>query len=494
MKRQEDDKMKKSSSKKDTIKVPEKERTNSSNMPNSYAKVKNTVKGEEELQDGSEQDYGFIDEFLEEAVNISNIYESQQETDYDYWTSEHTIHTSISINNTLYNKCMNLLFLPEKYHISILDGCADTCVLGKGWEILSIHSSRRANVVGFDHETAIKRNLPIVSAITALDLPNGQSVLLLGHEGIYNKTSSHSLLSEFQLREFGIVIDSICHRHGAAQQMIIKDSNDSAIPTIPLDLAGCMVHFKHRLPTVKDVSSLKQYCLTHGETPWNPSSLSDQMADKFYQQVIDTESYNTCLDPTARSQTFSFNDLSDSQIVDIPGQPAYLVFHADTVQKTNIDNSILVNAAPHYSTALPSKTDYERLSPYFAFRPHDVIQHTLRQTTQLANSTVHYPMRRHLKSRFQMLRHKRLNEVIATDTYFSSTKSLEGFYCAQVFFGMTSKMLYVAGMKTESEFPDVYLDFIRQHGIPSALRRDNAKSEMSQRVCQIHRDLVFADQ
>jgi hypothetical protein len=280
---------------------------------------------------------------------------------------------------------MNLLFLPEKYHISILDGGADTCVLGKGWEILSIHSSRRANVVGFDHETAIKRNLPIVSAITALDLPNGQSVLLLVHEGIYNETSNHSLLSEFQLREFGIVIDSICHRHGGGQQMIIKDSNDSDILTIPLDLTGCMVHFKHRLPTIEDMSSLQQYCLTHGDTPWNPSSFSDQMADKFYQQVIDTENYNTCLDPTARSQLLSFYDPSDSQIDDIPGQPAYLVFHADTVQKTNIDNSILVNADPHYSKALPSKIDYERLSPYFAFRPHDVIQHTLRQTTQLAS-------------------------------------------------------------------------------------------------------------
>jgi hypothetical protein len=76
-------KMKKSSSKKDTIKVPENDRTNPSNMPNQYAKVKNTVKGEEELQDGTEQDYGFIDEFFEEAVNTSNIYESQQKTDYE---------------------------------------------------------------------------------------------------------------------------------------------------------------------------------------------------------------------------------------------------------------------------------------------------------------------------------------------------------------------------------------------------------------------------
>jgi hypothetical protein len=59
---------------------------------------------------------------------------------------------------------------------------------------------------------------------------------------------------------------------------------------------------------------------------------------------------------------------------------------------------------------------------------------------------------------------------------------------------MTSKMLYVAVMITESEFADVYLDFIRKYGIPSALRRDNAKYEMSQPVKVIHRDLIIADQ
>jgi hypothetical protein len=59
---------------------------------------------------------------------------------------------------------------------------------------------------------------------------------------------------------------------------------------------------------------------------------------------------------------------------------------------------------------------------------------------------------------------------------------------------MTSKMLYVARMKTESEFPNVYLDVIRQHGIPSALKRDNAKSGMSQRVQEKNRDLAISDQ
>jgi hypothetical protein len=49
-----------------------------------------------------------------------------------------------------------------------------------------------------------------------------------------------------------------------------------------------------------------------------------------------------------------------------------------------------LNKDSFYSKALPAKIDYEKLSLYFAFRPHDIIQHTLRQTTQLAKSTIHY--------------------------------------------------------------------------------------------------------
>jgi hypothetical protein len=33
--------------------------------------------------------------------------------------------------------------------------------------------------------------------------------------------------------------------------------------------------------------------LIQGDTPWNPSSFSDQVADKFYQQVIDNEQKNS---------------------------------------------------------------------------------------------------------------------------------------------------------------------------------------------------------
>jgi hypothetical protein len=84
--------------------------------------------------------------------------------------------------------------------------------------IIIVHT----NVVRCDHEATIKRNLPIVSAITAVDLPDGISVILIVHEAIYNGTANHSFLSEFQIGDFGMKIDSICHKFGGTQKMVVQ--------------------------------------------------------------------------------------------------------------------------------------------------------------------------------------------------------------------------------------------------------------------------------
>jgi hypothetical protein len=83
-------------------------------------------------------------------------------------------------------------------------------------------------------------------------------VLLIDHEAIYNHTANHSLLSEFQLRDFGVKIDSICHKHGGTQKMVIQDDVCSSL-VIPLELVGYMINSKQRLPTTEEMNSLKQY-------------------------------------------------------------------------------------------------------------------------------------------------------------------------------------------------------------------------------------------
>ena len=100
---------------------------------------------------------------------------------------------------------------------------------------------------------------------------------------------------------------------------------------------------------------------------------------------------------------------------------------------------------PRLHKAVPASMDYEKLAPYFLYRPKNVIKKTLENTTQLAKAVVNTPLRRHLKSRFLMLRHPRLNEVVATDTYFASTRSIEGYHCSQVFVGLTSSRITVIG-------------------------------------------------
>jgi hypothetical protein len=155
-------------------------------------------------------------------------------------------------------------------------------------------------------------------------------------------------LSEFQLRDFGVKIDSIRHKHRVTQKMVIQDDGRSLV--VPLELAGSMIHFKYRLPTTEEINSLKQYCLTQGDTPWNPSSFSDQVADKFYQQVIDNEQKNSLNTKSDHSSDIkvdlleqdtpklSYFDLLDVYDTNFKGKYANLVFHLDAVVMKNAND------------------------------------------------------------------------------------------------------------------------------------------------------------
>jgi hypothetical protein len=164
--------------------------------------------------------------------------------------------------------------------------------------------------------------------------------------------------------------------------MVIKDVGNS--------LAGFTIDFKYCLPTTEEVNSLKQCCLTQGDTTWNPSSFSDQVVGTSYQQDIHNEqkkslnfkfyfSYVTKVDLDEKGfPKLVYFDSSDAH-EKVSEKNASLVFHIDKTIVRNINHRIPLNIDHLYKKALPAKIDYEKLSPYFAFRPHDVIQHTFRQ-------------------------------------------------------------------------------------------------------------------
>jgi fructose-1,6-bisphosphatase len=81
---QEDEKMNKLLASIKSTAVPNHKKTSNSNLPNQYARVKNVTKGEDVIKDITDQTYAFADEFLEEAMKKSSIYETDENVDYEY--------------------------------------------------------------------------------------------------------------------------------------------------------------------------------------------------------------------------------------------------------------------------------------------------------------------------------------------------------------------------------------------------------------------------
>jgi hypothetical protein len=80
----------------------------------------------------------------------------------------------------------------------------------------------------------------------------------------------------------------------------------------------------------------------------------------------------------------SYFDPSDAHDTNVKGKYSNLVFHFDTLVMKNANDINQLNEDSFCNNSLPTKIDCEKLSPYFKFPPYDVIQHTLRQTTQIA--------------------------------------------------------------------------------------------------------------
>jgi hypothetical protein len=81
----------------------------------------------------------------------------------------------------------------------------------------------------------------------------------------------------------------------------------------------------------------------------------------------------------------SYFDPSDIYGINVKGNQENLLLHIDTNIMKNINDLAPVFTDSFYNKASHAKFDYETLSLYFSFLPHDVIQNTLKQTTQLVS-------------------------------------------------------------------------------------------------------------
>ena len=98
---------------------------------------------------------------------------------------------------------------------AISDGGADSCVTGQMARVVH-YTGRYAHLVGYDPENTKSARIPIVTADIKAKAHNGIPVILRIHETPYNEHSPITLLSEYQIREHGLVIDSVAAKHKAS--------------------------------------------------------------------------------------------------------------------------------------------------------------------------------------------------------------------------------------------------------------------------------------
>jgi hypothetical protein len=114
----------------------------------------------------------------------------------------------------------------------------------------------------------------------------------------------------------------------------------------------------------------------------------------------------------------------------------------------------------------------------------DTAHRTLTSTTQSGVRRVLQPLERRFKTKQSHLRFPTLNSKFYTDTMFSTTKSIRGNKCAQVFTnGLGYDLFYP--LKKESEVGDALNEMIRSVGIPKELVSDGARAETAGRFADV---------
>lgn len=122
-----------------------------------------------------------------------------------------TVHLSHEASAKLHS-----LSTDDEHGQVLIDGGCDTMLCGKGWEIESV-SARTINVQGYADQSE-PLSLPIGTVLVAVDLED-QTVVIEANEAILMTDNHSSLMSTFQVREFGHTMDDVARRHEGTQSI-----------------------------------------------------------------------------------------------------------------------------------------------------------------------------------------------------------------------------------------------------------------------------------
>ena len=248
---------------------------NSNNAPN-YAKMQRTLTGKinklkqelGEKNDGNSNSKSKEKEALIQSVNSASMPDEQRKKIVAYMEKHIKAMRTVEYNAALVKRA-NLLETSDESNPTIIDGGADTGMNGSAYVFLE-HTSRKANVIGYDADM-VKKGLPIGTSVTATKDSNGKTVILLQNEQIDHSSQPNSMLAPNQVRHYGIDLDdcpSCFEIDGRPGRMSMKTEDFE----IPFEFEKGLIFLKTWRPSKIELQTCPVIMIT-SDAEWNPESL-----------------------------------------------------------------------------------------------------------------------------------------------------------------------------------------------------------------------------
>jgi len=296
-------------------------------------------------------------------------------------------------------------------------------------------------------------DLPIVLGASLVEKTNrGPIIGLFPQYAYYGK--GRTIHSAVQMEAFGLDVDEKPRkaRHPGLQRIVTPDGY-----VVPLSIRNGLPYMDMRYPTDEDMKNYPHVYFTE-DTDWNPTQLDDEYVDD--PDGLDRGAYQSDVEGDDLAFTSDVNDFGE------------------LLSSGEHDIDMLITAAKQSRVILEHLVakhvpKFEQLRPHFGWIPAERIKATLAATTQFGRTVGHFPFRMHFKTRFPAANVDRLNDAVATDTFFSDTPAVNdgipghgGVTMAQIFCARNTQLGLAVPMQSEKDMPDTFREWIRIYGAP----------------------------
>ena len=429
----------------------------------------------------------------------------------------------ITINGTVYRRA-NVTYRVSKNGSlrelgALIDGGANGGVIGDDARILEYVENATVDLTGIGDIEVASLKLGLGAAVVET-VHDGPIIVLMAQYADLGK--GKTIHSKGQMEHFGAIIDDKSRQANGRQCIITHEGY-----VLPLHVRDGLPRLDMRPPTDDELDKYPHVYLT-SDTAWDPTVLDNEYDESFYDAVMEDPEVTTRReqrDPRIDDRGYLRD--RDSYVALFEAQDEFIrvnsnftvreeVFydaHATAVQiidpngyyEPEEQESVLERAVNKLIGAFPNRLrkrfpSLDKLKPYFGWASNDRIKTMLDKTTQHYRGVVNYPFRKHFKSRFPAANVPRMNEWVATDTYFCDTPAADdgipghaGATMVQLYLGLTSGHVSGYPMTSETQIPQTLEDQIRKTGAPIGLMSDQAKAELHGQTKELLRMYEIGD-